>query len=432
MSAEYDETVAVLGGADQWDLPVPAGFAGRVVAGARRRRRRVAVLSSTGAVVIVASVVVLVVAVTGGNSGEGATYPTSGGVGIAPTVHVGSVPNGIAINPATHTAYVANGADNTVSVIDTRTCAAPYAAGCPTTLPTIHGVNSPHGIAVDVATDTVYATDNGSKNIVSVIDGATCNASITTGCGQTPATVAVGEVSYEIVVDSATHTAYVTNSSSYTVSVIDTRNCRAGNTAGCSQTPATVKVGVEPLGITLDDATHTVYVANVHDNTLSLIDTRTCQAADTTGCGAAMPTVATGESPRGVAIDPANETLYVADVADKTVAILDASTCRASDTSGCGQTPKFVSVGTSPDAIAISPDDRTVYVANLDDNTVSLIDTSACNSQHLAASCTVPAPILQVGHGPSSFAFDPSTHTVYVTNGYGPGQDDSVSLLGPS
>jgi YVTN family beta-propeller protein len=432
MSAEYDETIAVLGGADQWDLPVPAGFAGRVVAGARRRRRRAAMLSSTGAVVIVVFVVLLVVAATGGNGGGGATYPTSGGVGFAPTVHVGSVPNGIAINPATHTAYVANGGDSTLSVIDTRKCAAPYAASCPTTVPTIHGVDSARGVAVDVATDTVYVTDDGSKDIISVIDGATCNASITTGCGQTPTTVAVGQVPYGIVLDSAAHTVYVANSSSDTVSVIDTRNCRAGNTAGCSQTPASVKVGIEPLGITLDETTHTVYVANVQDNTLSLIDTRTCQATDTTGCGAAMPTVAAGEAPRGVAIDSANGTLYVADVANEMVAILDASTCRASNTSGCSQTPRYVSVGASPDAIAISPDDRTVYVANLLDNTVSLIDTSACNSQHLAALCTVPAPILHVGHGPSSFAFDPSTHTVYVTNGYGPGQDDSVSLLSPS
>ena len=430
MSAEYDETMAVLGGADQWDLPVPVGFAGRVVAGARRRRRHRVVLSSTGAVVTVTFMVVLVVIATGVRSGESATYPATGGGGIAPTVHVGSVPNGIAVDPVTHTAYVANGGDSTVSVIDTRTCAAPYAAHCPTSLPTIHGVDSPHGIAVDTATDTVYATDNGSESIVSVIDGATCNASVTTGCSQTPATVAVGEVSYEIVVDSPTHTAYVTNSSSNTVSVIDTRHCRAGDTTGCGQTPATVNVGTEPLGIALDEATNTVYVANVQDNTLSLIDTRTCQATDTTGCAAAMPTVGAGQAPRGVAI--ANATLYVVDTAANEVAILDASTCRASDTSGCNQTPHYANVGASPDAIAVSPDSRTVYVANLDDNTVSLIDASTCNSQHFPVACALSAPVLDVGSGPSSFAFDPATHTVYVTDGYSPGEDDAVSLLGAS
>lgn len=430
MSAEYDETLAVLGGAEQWDLPVPAGFAGRVVAGARRRRRRLVAASSTGGVLAVAFLVAVVVTSTGGESGKGGTYPVGGAIGIAPVVQVGSVPNGITVDAATHTAYVANGGDSTVSVIDTRTCAAPYAARCPKSLPTIHGVDSPHGIAVDVATDTVYATDNGDKDIVSVIDGATCNATVTTGCGKPPATVAVGDVSYGIVIDSATHTAYVANSSSNTVSVIDTRHCRSGDTSGCGQTPATVNVGNEPLGITLDETTHTVYVADVQDNRLSVIDTRACQAADTSGCAATMPTVAAGNSPRAVVIDPANQTLYVADVADNKVAILDASSCRAADTSGCGQKPAFAGVGDSPDAIAISPDDRTVYVGNLVDNTVSLIDPDACNSHHLAVACTGPAPVLYVGQGPSSFAFDPTTHTVYVTDGYSPGDDDAVSLLG--
>jgi YVTN family beta-propeller protein len=347
----------------------------------------------------------------------------------APTVHVGSVPDGIAVDPLTHTAYVVNGGDGTVSVIDTRKCAAQYAAHCPTTLPTIHGVDAPHGIAVDAATDTVYVTDNGGENIVSVINGATCNASITTGCGQTPATVTVGQASYGIVDDSATHTAYVTNDNSNTVSVIDTRHCRSGDTSGCSQTPATVKVGVEPLGITLDQATHTVYVADIQDGALSVIDTRACQAANTAGCGAAMPTVAAGVAPRAVVVDPANGTLYVADVADNLVAILNARTCRAADTSGCSQTPGFVRVGAAPDAIAVNSDGSTVYVADLLDNTVSVIRADACNAGHLANSCTGPAPVLAVGDGPQALAFDQATHTLYVTNGYDYGVDDSVSVL---
>ena len=432
MSAEYDETIAVLGAPEQWDLPVPAGFTGRVVAGARRRRRRRAALVSGSAVVATTVVVVLVLVASGGTVGATANYPSTGSPGIAPTVQVGSVPNDIAVNPKTHTAYVGNGGDSTVSVIDTRTCAAPYAARCPTSLPTSRVVEGARGVVVDVASDTVYVTDGGDEGIVSVIDGATCNASFNTGCGTTPATVAVGQIAYGIVDDSATHTVYVTNADSDTVSVIDTRHCRSGDTTGCSRTPASVQVGTEPLGIALDEATHTVYVANIQDATLSVIDTRTCQATDTTGCGGVKPTVAAGNSPRAVALDPDNGTLYIADGGDSSVAILDASTCSALDTAGCNQTPSLVPVGASPDAIAVSPDDRTVYVANLTDNTVSLIETNTCNSRHLPATCLFPAPVRDVGAGPSSFAFDPSTHTVYVTDGLSPGEDDTVSLLGAS
>ena len=346
-----------------------------------------------------------------------------------PGVSVGDLPVGIALDPATHTAYVANGGDSTVSVIDTRTCSAENPASCPTSLPTIHGVDSAHGVAVDAATDTVYVTDNGGEDIVSVIDGSTCNASVTTGCGQKPATVAVGQLAYGIVDDSATHTAYVTNADSNTVSVIDTRHCRGGDTTGCGQTTTTVPVGTEPLGIALDAATHTVYVGNIQDGTLSLLDTRTCQAANTSGCGTPLPTVAAGAGPRGLAVDPANGTLYIADEGDNMVAILDARTCRAADTSGCGQTPEFLKVGAAPFAFAVSADGRTVYVADFFDNTVSVIRADACNAGHLASSCAARAPVLAAGKAPQGLAFDQASHTLYVTSGYGDGDRDSVSLL---
>ncbi len=44
--------------------------------------------------------------------------------------------------------------------------------------------NLPSTVAIDQATDTVHVTDTGAST-VSVFNGATCNALITSGCGQT-------------------------------------------------------------------------------------------------------------------------------------------------------------------------------------------------------------------------------------------------------
>ena len=40
---------------------------------------------------------------------------------VTATIHVGKSPVGVAVDAASHTAYVTNGNDGTVSVIDTRT-----------------------------------------------------------------------------------------------------------------------------------------------------------------------------------------------------------------------------------------------------------------------------------------------------------------------
>jgi YVTN family beta-propeller protein len=62
---------------------------------------------------------------------------------------------------------------------------------------------------------------------------------------------------------------------------------------------ATVPVGTGPWGVAVDPGTHTVYVTNISDNTVSVIDgsTRTVTAA-----------VPVGKHPRGVAVDPGTHT----------------------------------------------------------------------------------------------------------------------------
>ena len=65
---------------------------------------------------------------------------------------------------------------------------------------------------------------------------------------------------------------------------------------------ATVPVGKDPDGVAVDPGTHTVYVTNFGDDTVSVIDgsTRTVTA-----------TVPVGKDPVGVAVDPGTHTVYV-------------------------------------------------------------------------------------------------------------------------
>ncbi len=111
--------------------------------------------------------------------------------------------------PATDTVYIANGeGPGTVSMINGVACNGQHPSGCRHPARTIAAGFGANGIAIDPATDRVYAA-NIQDTSVSVINGATCNARHTTGCGQNPPRTSVGDYPSEIAVDPAARTAYV-------------------------------------------------------------------------------------------------------------------------------------------------------------------------------------------------------------------------------
>src|SRR4051794_19447082 len=108
----------------------------------------------------------------------------------------------------------------------------------------------PTGIASNPATHTIYV-GNGTTGTLSLIDGETCNARVTSGCGQRVTAVTAGVDPIGIAVDESTNTVYVVNGLG-TVAVVDGRRCDAANTRGCHRRPATVRVGTRPQFLALD------------------------------------------------------------------------------------------------------------------------------------------------------------------------------------
>src|SRR5262249_20415588 len=150
--------------------------------------------------------------------------------------------------------------------------------------------------------------------------------------------------------------------------------CNPHNLSGCDTAWPEITVGNSPQANALNPLTHTLYVNNRNDNTLSVIDTATCNATVSSGCGTVRPTTAVGGTPQQEAVDQATDTIYVANGDDNTVSVVNGAVCNAGDTSGCGQTWPTVNVGDDPEAIGVNPDTDTIYVTNTNDNTVSVID----------------------------------------------------------
>ena len=384
------------------------------------------------------------------------------------TVPVGQFPLGAALDPAAHTLYVANNTANTVSMINTATCNAARTAGCAGPVPTARVGAGPNLPAADPATHTLYVPNGGNSGgpgtTVSLINTATCNAATQAGCQSPAPTATVGDSPFGVTI--AAGTAYAWNSGSGTASLINTSTCNATTHTSCHQAQPTAGVGASPGPGAADPASHTVYAVNFDDDTLSVLDTATCTATHPSGCAPAAPTLATGGQPAFVLADPATGTVYVANIVDSTVSVLNGTTCNATNHRGCRRPAPSVPEGGF--LMAADPATNTIYVGGgsgqpvidvingatchinelsgcapvakipvadgvinvgvINDATHTLyasdpfsditwmINTATCNATDTAG-CAKHPPSIKVGPGPGPPVLNPATRTLYVPYG---------------
>src|SRR5260370_3514295 len=107
-------------------------------------------------------------------------------------------------------------------------------------------------------------------------------------------------------------------------------------------------------------------------------------------------TVSVGKTPDAVAINPVTNRIYIANQGSNNVTVID----------GASNTAITVSVGSRPIAVAVNPATNKVYVANQNSNNVTVIDAANNN-----ATTTVNA-----GSSPSAVAVNPLTNKIYVAD----------------
>jgi len=201
----------------------------------------------------------------GTNSGPGAVSvidesgdATTGTV--TATIGVGNGPEAVAVDLSTHAVYVTNNNSGSVSVIDESGDAT---SGTVTATVPLSGA---FGVTVDPSTHLVYVTSFGLGS-VSVIDES---GDTTTGTVISVATA--GYTPTAVAEDLSTHMLYVGHrfadsaSLANSVSVIDESGDSTTGTV-----VATIGVGTDPEGVAVDPATHTFYVTNSGSGTVSVV-----------------------------------------------------------------------------------------------------------------------------------------------------------------
>jgi DNA-binding beta-propeller fold protein YncE len=184
-----------------------------------------------------------------------------------------------------------------------------------------------------------------------------------------------------VAIDTTRDLAIVTNSGCNTVSVIDVNP--ANPTFGTVR--STVGVGSSPTGVAVSGRLGIAVISNNGAGTASILDVRNPAAAKEI-----VPDVTVGTSPMGVAIDQDNGAAVVANNGSNTASVINLNPLFAS-TPATSLTPVTVAVGQQPIAVAIDPERGT------NSNGIAVVTTSAVANTSAGTTTAASVDVIDLG-----------------------------------
>jgi YVTN family beta-propeller protein len=386
-------------------------------------------------------------------------------------VSTGPTPQ-IAVDPRLNWAIVTPGGSGTITIVDLGRAAGPGDKGrFPNPFATLTITTSIQGVAINTETEQALLTDPNSSflGLFSVLDQ-----------GVTPVTFQTGQVAS--AVNSLTNIGVVVNSTSSQATVVDLSSATAPPLA-------TVTVGTTPQAVAIDPTSNVAVIANQGSNNVSILalgslrPLHITQASPATtlatsafpltltviGSGfssgslvrldeqplpssaisfvssrelvatipanmlstprryivdvqnpdgtisnetdlAVIEAITVGSSPEGIALDSQHNLAVVTNNGDNTVSVVDLT---------AGTAGTAIPVGSGPQGVAVLPRLNLALVANNGSNTASIVD-------YLVAKNVTTTVSLPNNSAPVGVAINPDTATGVVANSGG----NSVSIFG--
>ena len=162
---------------------------------------------------------------------------------------------------------------------------------------------------------------------------------------------------------------------------------------------ASVKVGRKPYAVAAAPDGRVVAVTNWAGESVSLLDPGTLRERARVKVGSRPDALAWGRDGR----------LFVANAGSNSVSVV--ADGRVSETVVTSLTPQ-APVGSTPDALAVSPDGRRLYVANADNNDVAVVDVSRVRESRVLG-------FIPTGWYPSALAVSADGRRLFVGTGKG-------------
>ncbi len=201
-------------------------------------------------------------------------------------------------------------------------------------------------------------------------------------------------------------------------------------------------IKISPAGIEINDATNTMYVVTKENNSLYTIDLASKKITQTLALGAEAYTcllspdkselyislwggdkilvyntlqnklvdsVAVGDNPNDICLTKNGQYMYVANANDNSVSVIDIKQRKVLETLNAALYPNSVP-GSTTNSVALSADEKTLYIANADNNCLAVFNVStpgAGKSKGFIPVGWYPTVVRVVGN------------TVFVANGKG-------------
>lgn len=165
---------------------------------------------------------------------------------------------------------------------------------------------------------------------------------------------------------------------------------------------------ISPAGIDIDDAKNLLYVVTKDNNTLYTVDLNKKKVRDSLrlpaeaytcllspdksrlyiscwGCDKALfyncisrkleNDIAVGDNPNDMCLTKNGNYLFVANANDNSVSLIDTKNKKVIETLNCALYPN-APAGSTTNGVALSNDDKTLYIANADNNSLAVFDVS--------------------------------------------------------
>jgi YVTN family beta-propeller protein len=288
---------------------------------------------------------------------------------VSSTVPVGDVPQGVAVNQIDDTVYVANrGAFGpsafAVSVINGAT-ATPSGL---IRVPSLQTRSFPEYVAVNNTTGTIYITSTGFGTGPGPLFIANPRSNVVDD------TLFIGRSMQGVTVNQRTGTVYVANSTG--VGVVNGRTNRL---------EGTIPMSDWAFGVAVDQTDDTIFTSNPGfydtDNKMSIVDPRTKVVRQAT----------VGTRPLMLAVDSASDLVYVPSVRSNTLSVVDGRTGEVTGNTFSIRTAKAAAVdeaGTNAGLVYVSrANDRLAVIARA---TPRLVDTSGAVGSTARLNLTIP------------------------------------------
>jgi YVTN family beta-propeller protein len=160
--------------------------------------------------------------------------------------------------------------------------------------------------------------------------------------------------------------------------------------------------GVFPYTCLMNEKQHQLYVSLWGNAEVAVVDLDSRKVVDY------WPTQ---EHPNEMALTTNGATLFVANANRNTVTVIDTKTGKTLETLTAALYPNAPS-GSTPNSLALTPDEKILFVANADNNNLAVFDVSAPGHSHSLG-------FIPVGWYPTSVRVTPDGARLLVTNGKG-------------